>query len=191
MTSTDFILVRLENRQHLHEAFRLRLAAWRADGVTFENVAEGELTDALDDESEHWGTLSGPRLVGAIRLSLHPQLPLVHLPESLRHHAPDLSAPIAFMSRLVVAPGARRRGLASLLVEHLVARAAARRAKSLIAFTHNPSRLRHLMALQFHISPSEQVTWGSITAAGYLAWAPVALARSHLRPFAPQVRVTA
>jgi gamma-glutamylcyclotransferase (GGCT)/AIG2-like uncharacterized protein YtfP/predicted GNAT family N-acyltransferase len=94
---------------------RLRVDVWRAEGAIDEaRFRDGVWIDEFDARARHWiATDDAGQLVAAARLTQHP-----HLADS-----PDgyvwldagrkLPSPIANVAKLVVARGARRRGLAS------------------------------------------------------------------------------
>jgi N-acetylglutamate synthase-like GNAT family acetyltransferase len=75
-----------------------------------------------------------------------------------------LSANVAEVRSLVVAPGARRLGLAARIVGELSERAEAARFESLCAFTHDPRLfVRHNFSLVPHVWVPEKIATDCVT----------------------------
>jgi ribosomal protein S18 acetylase RimI-like enzyme len=113
--------------------FRLRANAWATDGVRFPEEKNGQLTDPLDPDSEHYGYLDGDEPIAAIRISVHSTNATMTFPDELRW-SPSVS-PLGYVARLAVHRNWRRRGLGHKLIDASVARLIELRVKGILAFT--------------------------------------------------------
>jgi hypothetical protein len=102
----------------LEAIYRFRVSVWRETGTLAQTAfTGGAWRDEFDDVSRHWVVMSGEWIAAAARLSVHKRLDDV--PEAGEYLAAGLrlDGPIAAPGRVVVARWARRRGLASELVD--------------------------------------------------------------------------
>ncbi|HEY0989137.1 MAG TPA: GNAT family N-acetyltransferase [Kofleriaceae bacterium] len=113
--------------------FRLRANAWATDGVRFPEEKNGQLTDPLDPDSEHYGYLDGDEPVAAIRISVHATNATMTFPDELRW-SPGVS-PLGYVARLAVHRNWRRLGLGHKLIDASIARLIELRVKGILAFT--------------------------------------------------------
>jgi GNAT superfamily N-acetyltransferase len=122
----------------LEEIVALRLRVWAAQ-VPFV-LSRDDLLDPFDPVARHWVAFHNDRVVGAARLSIHDRLGDVPEADCLIGVYPDEpSAPIGFLSRLVVAPEQRRRGLGRQLDEIRIEAAVQAGCRSLLALVFDVS----------------------------------------------------
>lgn len=112
---TDLDIVRYEGERHPAMAAirELRALCWAGS-----YALEGSLDDQLDARAAHWAIFAGDELVAAARLTLHTTL--ADVPDNhlyVETDAEKLSYPLGYLSRLVVHPQMRKRGLARRLDE--------------------------------------------------------------------------
>jgi ribosomal protein S18 acetylase RimI-like enzyme len=117
----------------MQAVYRLRAHAWAADGVRFPEEKNGQLSDPLDPDSEHYGYIVGGQPIAAIRISVHSSNATMPIPEELQW-SPGVS-PLGYIARLAVHTDWRRRGLGHRLIDAGVARLADLGVRGILAFT--------------------------------------------------------
>lgn len=123
-----------ELEQLLNPIGALRVNAWAHDGVQVREAVAGRLLDAWDSAAEHWVVLEGDEVIGASRLTIHESG--AELPDGIE----AANERVAVLSRLVVAAGARGRGLGQQLTELRVQRALALGCRAVVAVTSSTHR---------------------------------------------------
>lgn len=102
----------------LEAIYRLRAAVWRETGdVSQAAFRDGRWSDEHDPASLHWVVRAGDELVAAARLSVHERLADVPEADEYATVGLRLEGRIAAPARIVVAPAARRHGLAWRLLD--------------------------------------------------------------------------
>jgi GNAT superfamily N-acetyltransferase len=150
----------LEGRGEIEQALRLRVRVWRGANVDLPVDASGCHRDRDDPASTQVGVLIGDRLVAASRMSL-----LLGI-GSLSSARPPWLDPglypgtVCFLSRLVVAPEARGRGLARSLIEWMVIRAQEQGAAWTAATSSVPVIEDVLLSLRFLHADDVKIRWG-------------------------------
>jgi GNAT superfamily N-acetyltransferase len=102
----------------IEDACRFRASVWSQTGALADRAFDqGRWRDDFEEVSRHWVITRAGEVVAAARLSVHDRLEGV--PESEEYLLAGLRLPgrIASPGRVVVAPSAQRRGLASQLLE--------------------------------------------------------------------------
>lgn len=137
----------------LEAILQLRQVVWAAQApfpVSFDDVA-----DEFERTARHWAVFDGERVIASARLSIHGRI--AEVPEAVclaGVFAEQPPRPIGFMSRLVVAPDYRRRGLGRQLDEIRVAAADDAGCQSLLALVFDVSgdaRREQFVSLGFHV----------------------------------------
>ena len=140
----------------LDQVFKLRADVWMALGASSDHFPGGVWTDDHDLVCcRHWVALDeANKVAGAARLCIHEsvrEFPERHLFEG----APlDLPSPIGLLSRLVVRPGFRGRGLAKQFDRARIQASRAAGCAALLVGVSNwssPTRLAALGALGFEL----------------------------------------
>jgi GNAT superfamily N-acetyltransferase len=106
----------VEDPAVLHQVGRLRMLAWEADGELPSFAPNAKVwLDEHDSHAVNWVVLCGGLPVAAARLCVHKRV--CDLPDlaSLVGYEDSLVAPIAALTRLVVSPAFRGRGLSKEL----------------------------------------------------------------------------
>src|SRR5262245_6166418 len=101
----------LEGEGEIEQALRLRVRVWRDANVDLPVDASGCHQDSDDAVSTHVGVLIGDRLVAASRMSLLSGIESLSFARRLTLDPSLHPGTVCFLSRLVVAPEARGRGL--------------------------------------------------------------------------------
>lgn len=131
----------------------LRLRGWAS--LVSVPLTPDDLVDPHDEAARHWVALADDRVVGAARLTVHDVLEDVPEADCLGGVFPvPPPAPIGFLSRLVVAPEYRRRGVGRSLDEVRIREAEAARCRSLLVLVFEPSgeaRVTQLTAQGFTV----------------------------------------
>lgn len=96
----------------LDAVYRLRVQAYAVHGKTLSGTTDGRATDPVDVTGTHFVAWLDGRLAGAARLSRHEDVDSM---PNAHWHSFDLPYPVMLLSRLVVAPFARGRGIAARL----------------------------------------------------------------------------
>jgi GNAT superfamily N-acetyltransferase len=137
----------------VEEIVRLRARVWTAQ-VPFPLTLE-DLADPFDRVARHWAILDEDQLVAAARLSIHDRMEDVPEADCLHGVFPGSPpGPIAFLSRLVVAPEYRGRGLGRRLDEIRIRFAEQAGCRLLLALVFDASgeaRIAQLCALGFTV----------------------------------------
>ena len=137
----------------LDSVIDLRVQCWAPQ--TPVPLTRDDLVDPTDEIARHWVAIADGKLVGAARLSTHDSLD--DMPDTacmLGVFTDPPPSPIGFLSRLVVAPAYRRRGLGSMLDEIRIRAAEQSGCRSLLGLVFEASgeaRLSQLIALGFAV----------------------------------------
>jgi GNAT superfamily N-acetyltransferase len=113
----------LEGVGEIEQALRLRARVWRDANVDLPVDASGCHLDSDDAVSTHLGAFHGDRLVAASRMTVLEGIGSLSFARQLALDPGLYPGPVCFLSRLVVAPEARGRGLGRSLIERMVIRA--------------------------------------------------------------------
>jgi N-acetylglutamate synthase-like GNAT family acetyltransferase len=122
----------------LEDVFALRILAWRSQVGIPANISQWK--DELDGVSRHWAILRRSKPIAAARLSMHATIDDVPDAEVYAGMALDLPGPIASISRCVVHPDFRGRGLSDLLDAARLAAARQSGCRSVLALTYDVRR---------------------------------------------------
>jgi GNAT superfamily N-acetyltransferase len=132
----------------LKEIYRLRVKAWRTRIAIPDDVSVW--CDRFDTTARHWVFLDGERPVAAARLTVSTRLDEVPDAEVYKDVLPDnLPGPIASLTRLVVDPEYRGRGLARRMDVIRVSEARVLGCAHAIVAAHEISRMKQLQSLGF------------------------------------------
>ena len=135
---------RVADAPTLAAIYRLRAAVWRDTGAVAQAAfADGRWSDEHDPASLHWVIRDAGELVAAARLSVHERLADVPEAEAYAAVGLRLAGRIAAPARVVVAPAARRHGLAWQLLD--AQDAAARAAGCAFAVRQSTPAMRRLL----------------------------------------------
>jgi GNAT superfamily N-acetyltransferase len=150
----------LEGEGEIEQALRLRVRVWRDANVDLPVDASGCHQDSDDPVSTHFGVLDGDRLIAASRMSLLLSIESLSFTRRLTLDPSRHPGTVCFLSRLVVAPEARGRGLGRSLIERMVIRAHEQSA----AWTAATSSVRAvedvLVSLGFSHVDDVKIWWG-------------------------------
>jgi GNAT superfamily N-acetyltransferase len=150
----------LEEKGEIEQALRLRAQVWRGANVNLPVDAGGCHQDRDDPVSTHVGALIGGRLVGASRLSMLPSIEPLSFARPLSLDPSRYPGTVCLLSRLVVAPEARGRGVGRSLIEWMVIQAHEQGA----AWTAATSSVRVvegvLVSLRFLHRDDVKIWWG-------------------------------
>jgi GNAT superfamily N-acetyltransferase len=138
-----FRLDEVTSREILEHIYKLRVDAWRT-----KLELPGDVTvwhDRFDPIAKHWAFFDGDRPVAAARLTISARLTDVPDADVYRDVLPvDLVGPIASLTRLVVHPDYRGRGLARPLDQVRIAAAEIAGCTCVIGSTHETKRVTQL-----------------------------------------------
>jgi GNAT superfamily N-acetyltransferase len=150
----------LEDVGEIEQALRLRVRVWRDANVDLPVDANGCHRDCDDAASTHVGVLVGDRLVAASRMAVLEGIGSLSFAPQLALEPGRYPGPVCFLSRLVVAPEARGRGLSRSLIERMVIRANEKGA----AWTAATSSVRVVedifTSLRFVYADDVRIWWG-------------------------------
>jgi hypothetical protein len=137
----------------LRQVYRLRVLAWKADGVLPPSLVSGEESwqDAHDEHAIHWVVQSEGVVVAAARICIHQVLDQVPDAQLFIDSGMSPEPPLACFNRLVIAPTQRGRGLSGRLDSVRIVEAIRLNCKSAIAWTHNPRRIKPIQGLGFRL----------------------------------------
>ena len=106
-------------RERLRQVGVLRAAVWGAEECFNPAVLrDGMWLDEWDGTARQWAFLDGDAMVAAARLSIHEDLSTLPCGAEFRPYLGAMLAPCGYVSRLVVHPDYRGRGLAAFLDIH-------------------------------------------------------------------------
>ncbi len=131
----------------------LRIAAWEASGERPSIApAHGRMwTDDHDGHAAHWVLREGESIVAAARLCIHAAQGELPDQVSLEGIKLGIAPPVASLNRLVVSPGYRGVHLSLVFDRARLQYAREQGAKSAVALTHLPGRLRDLKSAGFEV----------------------------------------
>lgn len=136
------------------------------------------LEDGFDDEAWHWTIRLDDRLAAAARLTIHQNLVQVPAPHLFVHLSScRLPTPIGYISRLVVHPEARGRGLASILDKTRLDACNSLRARSLVVVWSASSgirRKRQFMDLGFQSADGDAAQPDGVFGTASVYWMLIA-----------------
>jgi GNAT superfamily N-acetyltransferase len=128
----------------------LRLKTWQTHGEIPAFIANQNMkTDEHDAHGLHWVVHHDGRLIAAARLCVHSHSSEVPDPEGLEGYEDLFSGPIACLTRLVVDPDFRGRGIASQMDDVRLQVAAELGCVSIIGVCEESSRIKSLKSRGF------------------------------------------
>jgi GNAT superfamily N-acetyltransferase len=150
----------LEQEDEIEQALQLRVRVWREANVALPVDARGCHQDSDDAVSTHVGAMIGRRLVAASRISLLSSIGSLSFARQLSLDPGRYPGAVCFLSRLIVAPEARGRGLGRSLIERMVIQAHEQGA----AWTAATSSVRMVedvfVSLRFVHADDVKIWWG-------------------------------
>jgi predicted GNAT family N-acyltransferase len=147
ITGTEFVAL----------TFRLRFEVWREEtDLTNEVLSKGLITDGHDDHARHWAAFNELKMVAAARMCIHDGQE--ESPDAPAFSKIRLPAPVATINRLVVAPLARKFGLARQLDERRIFAARSDGAKCIVG-TAAPARIAPLTRLGFRVTGEQWIQY--------------------------------
>ena len=150
----------LQGSRDIDRALRLRAQVWRGENVALPVDSDGCHRDGDDAAATHFGVLSGDRLVAASRLLFLPTIESLLLPRSSPFDPSRYPGTVCSLSRLVVAPEARGRGLARSLIEWMVIHARKHHVAWAVATSSVPAIEDVLRSIRFDRVADVRVRWG-------------------------------
>ena len=170
-----FRLEAVTNPQIIEQIYRLRVEAWRTN-----LELPGDVTawsDRFDAEGRHWAFFDGDKPIAAGRLTISRDLKSVPDSAVYRDVLPDdLEGPIGALTRLVISPAYRGRGLARHLDNVRIGAARSAGCSCVIGWTHEKRRYMQLQTEGFEVHPSRHaITEESGIVAGLMPNAIVVL----------------
>jgi GNAT superfamily N-acetyltransferase len=128
----------------------LRRRAWSANGEIPDFIARQDiLNDEHDVNGMHWAIFHNGRPIAAARMSIHDEVTASPDPEALDGYEHLIDLPMASVTRLVVDPDFRGRGLPEALRTVRIALAVERKCKSIIGVAEEESVMRSMEARGF------------------------------------------
>lgn len=128
---------------------KFRLAIWQQEtAVASDILAAGVWLEDLDYRARHWIVTHRESLIGAARMSIHPQLQEVPDAYLWERAGITLPTPIAHFGKLVIGRSARGLGLGSRLNELRIVAAREAGARSIMV-TASPANAKLLMRQGF------------------------------------------
>jgi GNAT superfamily N-acetyltransferase len=159
----------------MDQIFRLRVDAWRTNLDIPSDVSVWR--DRFDDDAQHWAFFDGDKPIAAGRLTISPTLSAV--PDSAVYCdvlPSDLKGPIGALTRLVISPAYRGKGLARHLDNVRITAARLAGCTCVIGWTHEKKRFMQLQTEGFEVHASRHaITEESGIVAGLLPNAIVIL----------------
>lgn len=126
-----------------------RTRAWLIDGtLTPDQVVDGLLPIEDDGTSRHWIVEHHGDIIAAIRLSVHATVAGIAGAEGWLEVKGPLPGPLAYFTRMVVHPSARRHGLGGTLLDTLILEARRLGLATAVGLPH-PGREKLLTARGF------------------------------------------
>jgi GNAT superfamily N-acetyltransferase len=138
------------DRDLLARIGRLRARAWRTEAA-FSGNADDWL-DEYDATASHFAFMADGEPVAAARLTVHPSVRDIPRADIQNHAFPaEPPLPVAYLSRLVVDPAHRRKGLGARLDEARLTRARELGCGSVVSRPVDPRRVAQLERLGFAV----------------------------------------
>jgi GNAT superfamily N-acetyltransferase len=142
--------VRIYDGPTLLQIQELRRRAWSANGELPDFIARQDiLKDEHDIHGRHWAILLEGRPIAAARMCIHSEVDTSPDSEALADYEDMIFAPLASLTRLVVHPDFRGRGLASVLDKVRIAEAELNHCNSIVSVTETVPRIDKLRRLGF------------------------------------------
>lgn len=165
----------VNDRDTLLQIQNLRRRAWSANGEIPDFIARQDiLNDEHDVNGMHWAILYEGRPIAAARMSIHSEVAVSPDPEALVGYEHLIEFPMASITRLVVDPEFRGRGLPEALRKVRIALAIERKCRSIVGVAEEESVMRSMEALGFtRLGP---------TKIRYLSYAPSIVLLKRLDP---------
>lgn len=144
------VLVSADDHEMLLQIQELRRRAWAFDGEVPGFIAEQDiLRDEHDVHGMHLGIMDEGKLIASARLCVHKSVSASPDPEALDGYEHLVDVPVGSLTRLVVDPGHRGRGLSAVLDGVRISMAKERGCKSMIGIAELEFRMRSLERLGF------------------------------------------
>jgi GNAT superfamily N-acetyltransferase len=148
--------VLVDDRNTLLQIQELRRFAWASMGEV-PNFISGSniLTNEHDVHGLHWAVMHRGEPIAAARMCVHDSASSMPDPEALDGYTHQIQTPCAALTRLVVNPDFRRRGLSKALDQIRILQASLQGCKSLVGVTETTPRMAYLERLGFtHLGPT-------------------------------------
>jgi GNAT superfamily N-acetyltransferase len=140
----------VSDRETLLQIQELRTRAWAVTGEVPSFIADRNiLSDPHDVSGLHWAILDHGVPIAAARMNIHQSILNAPDPEAFEGYEAELSIPIAVLTRLVVDPRHRRRGLGHRLRIARIEVATARGCSSIVGVAEEEYVMRDFEALGF------------------------------------------
>lgn len=142
--------VLVSDRDTLLQIQDLRRRAWSATGEVPDFIArQNILKDEHDVNGMHWAVFHEGRPIAAARMSIHTEVAASPDPEALDGYEHLIELPMAAITRLVVDPKFRGRGLPEALRKVRIALAIERKCRSIVGVAEEESVMRPMEELGF------------------------------------------
>lgn len=128
----------------------LRRRAWSANGEIPDFIARQDiLNDEHDVKGMHWAVIHEGHPIAAARMGIHDDVTASPDPEALDGYEHLIDLPMASVTRLVVDPKFRGRGLPEVLRKVRIELAIERNCRSIVGVAEEESVMRSMEALGF------------------------------------------
>jgi GNAT superfamily N-acetyltransferase len=140
----------VNDRETLLQIQDLRRLAWSAHGEVPDFIGRQDiLNDEHDVNGMHWAVFHEGRPIAAARMSIHTEVATSPDPEAMDGYEHLVELPMASLTRLVVAPEFRGRGLPEALRKARIALAVQENCRSIVAVVEEESVMRSMEAHGF------------------------------------------